>query len=191
VTPALPPDQQNQLFGDDILLTVHSAKTSEIGEGDYKVFEFTFGGTFTVDDPETGVMRVTLNGDWTNAGTVSADVSIISLSEPLPQFSAQGKISSQQLLTFPVNVPPGVSKAEFRLSWREDWGNVPTNDLDLFAISPTGLTNLNGATLNNPEVAVVNKPAPGTWIAVVLGFEVPTDTDKFELRISLDGKVVK
>jgi hypothetical protein len=28
VTPALPPGLQNQLFGDDILLAVHEAKTS-------------------------------------------------------------------------------------------------------------------------------------------------------------------
>ena len=35
VTPSLPPAQQNQPFGDDILLVVHSAKTSAIGEGDF------------------------------------------------------------------------------------------------------------------------------------------------------------
>ena len=34
VTPALPPAEQNQLFGDDILLTIHSPKTSSIGDGD-------------------------------------------------------------------------------------------------------------------------------------------------------------
>ena len=79
VTPALPPAGQNQLFGDDILLTVHSAKTSAIGEGDYKVFEFSpGGGTFVVDDPEEGIMRVTVNGDWTNAGEIGAAVSVYS-----------------------------------------------------------------------------------------------------------------
>ena len=51
MTPSLPPARQNQLFGDDILLAIHSAKTSSIGEGDYKVFAFTTGGTFAVDDP--------------------------------------------------------------------------------------------------------------------------------------------
>jgi subtilisin family serine protease len=191
VTPALPPSQQNQLFGDDILLAVHSAKTSEIGEGDYKVFEFTTGGTFTVDAPETGVMRVTLNGDWTNAGTISADVSIISVTEPVPQFSAQGKIAEAQFLAFPINIPAGVSNAEFRLSWREDWGNVPTNDIDLVVVSPSGQANVDGATLNNPELAVINNPGAGTWTAFIIGFEVPSQTDKFELRVSLDGKVVK
>ena len=55
VTPALPPAQQNQLFGDDILLTVHTAKTSAIGEGDYPVFEFSpVGGTFVSTNPRNG-----------------------------------------------------------------------------------------------------------------------------------------
>jgi hypothetical protein len=53
---------------------VHTSKTSAIGEGDYPVFTFTTGGTFVVNDPEPGVMRVTVGGDWINAGTISADV---------------------------------------------------------------------------------------------------------------------
>ena len=45
LTPALPPAQQNLLFGDDILLSVHSSKTSSIGDGDYRFFVFSTGGT--------------------------------------------------------------------------------------------------------------------------------------------------
>ena len=191
VTPSLPPAQQNQLFGDDILLAVHSAKTSAIGEGDYKAFAYTTGGTFAVSDPETGLMRVTVNGDWTNAGTIGGTVSIFSLTEPIPQFTAQGKITTGQTLFFPVNVPPGVKTAEFRAGWREDWGNYPTNDIELILVRPDGTLNYDGATLNNPEVAIVENPASGQWLAVVDGFEVSTGTDKFEFRASLDGKVVK
>ena len=92
VTPALPPAEQNQLFGDDILLTVHSAKTSAIGEGDYKVFTFSpSGGTFVVDDPEEGIMRVTVNGDWTNAGDIGATVNVYSVTDPVPQLTTAGQ----------------------------------------------------------------------------------------------------
>ena len=191
VTPALPPAQQSQLFGDDVLLTVHSAKTSAIGEGDYKVFAFTTGDTFAVNDPETGLMRVTVNGDWTNAGTIGATVGIFSLKEPIPQLTAQGKITTGQTLVFPVNVPPGVKTAEFRTGWREDWGNYPTNDIDLILVRPDGTFDYDGATLSNPEVAVVENPVTGQWLAVVDGFDISTGVDKFEFRASLDGKVVK
>ena len=129
VTPALPPAQQNQLFGDDILLAIHSAKTSAIGaQGDYKVFEFTVGSTHAIANPETGIMRVTVNGDWTNAGAIGASVSIFSITNPIPGFTEQGKLLDGQTLVFPVTVPPGASVAEFRLGWREDWGQFPTND---------------------------------------------------------------
>src|SRR4030095_9312014 len=111
VTPALPPAQQNQLFGDDILLAVHSANTSVVfPESPYPVFESTSGGTFIINDPETGLMRITINGTWTTAGTISGDVAIHSLTDPVPQFTTQGKIADQELLSFPVNVPVGVSK---------------------------------------------------------------------------------
>ena len=170
---------------------MHSAKTSAIGEGDYKYFDFTTSGIFTFDNPETGLMRITVAGDWTNAGTISADVAIFSTKEPIPQFSTQGQLVDQQTLVVPIVIPSGVRQAEFRVGWREDWGRYPTNDLDLFAVAPNGLTSLLGATSNNPEVVVINNPAPGTWRAIVRGFEVNTDSDKYELRVSLDGKVVK
>jgi len=191
VTPSLPAAQQNQLFGDDIFLAVHSAKTSSIGEGDYKVQEFTTGSTHAIANPETGIMRVTVTGDWTNAGTIGASVSIFALTDPIPGFSAQGKLQDKQVLMFPLTVPAGISTAEFRLGWREDWGQFPTNDLDLFAVRPNGTTTLAGATLNNPEVVSIKNPPAGRWLVIVNGFTIFTEQDKFELRIALDGKIVK
>ncbi len=191
VTPALPPAQQNQLFGDDILLAIHTAKTSAIGQGDYPHFAFTTGGTFVVNNPETGIMRITVNGDWTNAGSISSDVVVFSTKEALPQFTTQGQIAHAQMLVFPLNIPAGVSIAEFRLGWREDWGSYPTNDIDMILISPTSAMNLEGATVNNPEFADLTNPAAGTWLVVVDGFEVASGSDKFELRVAFDGRVVK
>lgn len=191
VTPALPPAQQNQLFGDDILLTVHTAKTSSIGEGDYPVFEFTTGGAFVVNDPEPGIMRITVNGDWTNAGPISADLFITFTTQPVPQFTRQGRIEGNQLIAIPVHVPAGVSRADFRLAWRESWGKYPTNDLDLVLVSPTGVPNFAGATLDNPEHVMISNPAAGPWTAFILGFEVNSGDDRFEFRAALDGRVVR
>jgi membrane-anchored mycosin MYCP len=191
VAPSLPPPQQNQLFGDDILLSVHSAKTSAIGEGDYKVLEFTKGGTFTINDPEPGLIRVTASGDWTNAGTIAADVSIFSTTDPIPQFSTQGQVADQQMIVLPFEVPSGTARADIRLGWREDWGRYPSADVDLILVAPGGAANLTGATVSNPEVVGIDKPAAGMWTAIVLGSDVPTGWDKFELRVSLDGNVLK
>jgi serine protease AprX len=192
VLPALPPAQQNPLFGDDIFLTLHTAKTSAIGDsGDYRVVAFSNGGTFVVNNPEEGLMRVTVSGDWTNAGTISAGVSIFSTAEAIPQTSRQGVVADQQILSFPVTIPAGASAAEFRLSWREDWGRYPTADLDLYLVNPGGGLIVSGATLNSPEAVQVNNPAAGKWTVVVVGFEIQTGSDRFDLRVSLDGKVVK
>lgn len=55
IVPSLQPAQQNQLFGDDVLFAVHSAKTSAIGQGDYLALEFlaldrTFSRSTAVPD---------------------------------------------------------------------------------------------------------------------------------------------
>jgi hypothetical protein len=155
------------------------------------VFTFTLGDTLVVDDPETGLLRITVNGDWTNAGPVSAAITVFSTTEPVPQFTAQGKIGQGQTIAVPVTVPAGVSRAEFRAGWREDWGSYPTNDVDLLLVRPDGTLLTSGATLNNPEVVVVTNPPPGQWVALIDGFEVATGSDKFEFRAALDGVVVK
>ena len=146
---------------------------------------------FVIQDPEPGLMRITVSGDWTSAGTISADVGVSSSVEATPQMSTQNKIADQEILRYPVTMPSGVKQAEFRLSWREDWGQYPTADLDLILVAPNGTVNLAGAALSDPEVAVVANPAPGTWPVLVSGSQVNTATDKFELRISLDGRVLK
>ena len=70
-------------------------------------------------------------------------------------------------------------------------GTFSTADVDLVLVDPVGGVNFGGATLNNPEVVTVNNPMTGTWNVLVSGFEIHTATDKFELRVSLDGNVVK
>ena len=194
VTPSLPPSQQNQFFGDDILLTVHTAKTSKhsnaFGDGDYLVYAFTLGGSAVFDNPETGLMRITVNGDWTNAGEISADVTIASATDATPQITKQGKVGQSDFIFVPITIGPGVTTADFRLVFREEWSNYPVSDIDLILIQPDGGLNFDGATLNGPESVMVANPMPGTWYAVINGFEVHVPDDRYELRVSLDGNVV-
>jgi subtilisin family serine protease len=191
VTPSLPLAEQNRIFGDNVLLTVHSAKTSAIFLNGYVVYTFTSGGTFPVNNPETGLLRVTVSGSYTNAGTISGDVSIHSVADPLPGFTEKGEIADGQLLTFRVDIPAGVSVADFRLGFREDWSNYPASDVDMYLIRPDGSFDFSGATFDDPERVSVSGPMAGTWHVLVDGFEIPTGTDKFELRVTLDGHVVR
>ncbi len=187
----VPGAPQNALFGDDILLTIHTAKTSAIGEGDYEVSGFTTGGTFVINNPEPGLMRITVNGDTTNASPISADVSIASVMQVTPSQTAKGKVNEGDTVVIPVNIPAGVSQAVFSLSWKNNWSKYPTNDVDMILVNPASVANFNGATLNSPESAVVNNPMPGTWFILVNGFEVNTKSDKFDLRVTLDGQLLK
>jgi len=192
VQPALPPAEQNQLFGDDILLFIHSAKTSAIHEiGDYEASAYTLGGTFVILNPEPGIHRISVTGDWTNAGTISTDVLIDSDRDPQPRATATGKIQDSETLVFEIDVRSGVQLAEFLLSWESDWGNYPTNDVDMFVVSPMGDVIVDGVSLNDPERANVPNPIPGTWFVVIDGFDLPTEVDKFRLSVFLDGRIVR
>jgi hypothetical protein len=196
---------QNHLFGDDVFLTIQTAKTTSHGLGDYFPCPNPFVTANTniiIPDPaclnpdgtpmerlEPGVIRITLTGDSTNAGNVSADVGVTSSKTPLPNGFA-GNIDGGDNIFFTVNIPPTppISQAVFELRWANDWGHYPTSDLDMY-ITPPGSTveNGSGATLNSPETVIVPSPASGTWKIRVSGFSVPTKNDNFVLSVVLDG----
>jgi hypothetical protein len=184
---------QNALFGDDIMFTVHSAKTSSIGaSGDYKVFTLSTGGTFTIPKPDQGIMRITLSGDWTNASPIAATVNIHSVTEAEPGLTRQGKIADGEVIAIPFTVPVGAQQLSARLEWDGDWSNYPTNDLDVLLQRPNGTFVTAGASLNAPERAEVAAPPAGNWVAYVDGFTVSTKGgDRFKLRIVIDGQVIK
>jgi hypothetical protein len=138
----------------------------------------------------TRLLRITVNGDWTNAGNISGDVAISSAKDPLPQFTTQAKISEGDAYVIPINIPSGVSLADFRLIWRDDWSNYPLSDIEMNLVKPDGTLDLTGAMLTDPEHVAVPNPAAGYWLVIVDGFEIPAGSDKFELRVSLDGNVV-
>jgi hypothetical protein len=184
---------QNALFGEDLILSVHSSKTSAVGvAGDYKVFEFTTAGTFTIQDPDQGIMRITLTGDWTNASPIAATVTIEAVEAPEAGVTLQNKILDGQHYEVPFTVPPGAQELSVKLEWNGDWSNYPTNDLDVTLVAPNGDRVTDGASLNAPERASVEKPAAGNWVARVDAFTVSTKGgDRFKLRIAVDGKVIK
>jgi subtilisin family serine protease len=185
---------QNELFGDDVLFTVHSAKTSAIGqEGDYKVFELSTGKSVVIDRPETGIMRITISGDATNASPIRARVKISSISDhESGKATAKKRIDDGDSQVVRFSVPFGTKKLSVKADWEGDWGNYPANDLDVILVAPNGTLNTDGATLSNPERVDIADPQAGKWIAIVQGFEVNTrNGDKYTLKISADGDIIK
>ena len=161
--------------------------------------------TFVVYNPQTGLVRVALMGDWTNASRVSAQV-VIERHRQLPTLpSTVGLVRQDDVLTYTVNVPAGKANAVFELAWLQNWGRYPTNDLDMLVIDPAGNVivdaegNPPGATLNSPERVEVATPAAGAWTVVVSGFTVQSHAnrppqqngDVFTLTATADGRRLK
>ncbi|MBZ5568353.1 MAG: S8 family serine peptidase [Acidobacteriia bacterium] len=174
VTPENDPAQQNQIYGDDLIFAVHSAKTSAIGEGDYKVGPGLITGpmTFTIPNPEAGILRVTFTGDWTNAGRVSADYSATATLKGKPNFHTKGKVGEGDTVAIPFNVPAGTGEADFELTWNHDWASYPTNDIDMILVAPDGTFNFDGATINGLERAAIQNPQAGMWQILVNGYTI-------------------
>ncbi|HET8947182.1 MAG TPA: S8 family serine peptidase [Candidatus Polarisedimenticolia bacterium] len=199
VTPIHPPDgPTNQLFGEDIIVSVHSAKTGRhrtfFGDGDYLYSTFVVGSdpvTFPLGTSEPGVVRITVNGDWTNAGEMSADLALSVVQVPAPVQTLQGLITEFQTIEFPFTVPAGAQRVEARLSWQKGWEGIPLNDIDLTLVNPYDFPDYGAASLNVPEQTLINDPVPGPWKAQIYGFEMPTRIDRFKLRILIDGQVVR
>jgi len=201
---SLPPGQQNQFFGsDDMFVNIHSAKTSSIGaNGDYIVgfyteqSPFVFNNTeFQIDNPDTGIVRITLVGDFINAGCISAGVHIHSIVDALPPPTAHGVIQDGETRSIPVVVPPGTHNADFVLSWDDDWGHYPTSDIDMSLTTPLGKVYTDkdgsqpGVSLNGPERVSIKNPRQGTWYVNVKAFDIPAGSDNFQLRVTFDGQI--
>lgn len=173
VTPKLPPAMQNVIFGDDVFMAVHQAKTSAFGEGDYVFENFVTGPTqFSVSNPEPGYMRIAILGDSTNVGRVSSDITVTAKAQKTAALSKFATISEGQLAQIPYKVPAGLKSITFELTWNHDWSYYPTNDLDLILVDPDGNLIFDGATLNGREMATIAKPKAGNWIILVDGFNV-------------------
>jgi hypothetical protein len=192
LTRQLPPEQQNQLFGDDFYVRVADATTHIVSQRSlvYRVDEFVWEDTdFVIDHPQTGLVRVAVQGDRTNAGRISGDLVIERRKGQLQTESAEGIISESQTIDVKVHMPAGKSNAVFELFWDNDWAAYPTNDLDMIVCAPSAtVCNNEGTTLDSPERVVIQNPTPGRWTVKVIGFNLHTRRDKFKVRATADGE---
>jgi hypothetical protein len=205
ITRSLPPAQQNPLFGDDLFVTVADAPTSFLRD---RFFDFVAADTtFPLPNPQSGLVRLAIQGDWTNAGLVSADVVIERKRSPQGPPTAQGRIAEGEIKVVEFEVPAGKANLTVETFWDKDWASYPTDDLDLYLFDPNGDLVLDaagappGATLDSPERTEVATPSAGTWTALLAGFTVHDDghggrghqcaRPNFLLRAKADGVRLK
>jgi len=205
ITPALPPEGQNQLFGDDLFVTVQDAPTSFLRD---RFFDFVAADkTIKVPNPQSGLVRLAIQGDWTNAGAVSADVVIERKRSIQGPPTAVGLVAEGEVRVIEFDVPSGMTNLTVETFWDKDWASYPTDDLDMYLFDPNGDPVLDaagappGATLDSPERTEVTTPLGGTWTALVAGFTVHDDghgqkghrcsRPNFLLRAKADGVRLK
>lgn len=190
VTDFEPGSPQNLLFGNDLILTIHSAKTSRTGD-------YLFAAFVTTTDPivvtglDEGLMRVTLTGDWTNAAPVDATVNMYAISSAVPGLTSQSKIFDGDIFVVPFEVPAGTSSLDGHLSWRGHWGQYPVNDIDVILVDPDGVPDYDGSTLDSPEQIHIDDPVAGDWYALVIGYTVNDTHERYDLVLKADGKTIK
>lgn len=215
VTPANAPQNQNLLFGDDLQVTILDAITSTNATLLEPVFINGDGSITATASP--GLVRVAIQGDWTNVGRISVDVAITRAHVDRGRKTAEGSVAEGQTLTVPFTVPAGAKQLDVELSWIGDWSRYPTNDIDLVLRDPAAHDNFSGATVASPERVSIKNPTAGAWNALVTGFTINGDSeddhgsdgggdhgsdggrdrdsdgdrrirrDNFELRVTIDG----
>jgi subtilisin family serine protease len=199
------PAEQNQVFGDDLLVQIVDAPTS-LARKHAEAF-IDIDSSFIVERPQPGLMRVALAGAFSNGGPVSATMTIERTRKAQSgKDTASGKVRQGQLLPIKVDVPAGTQTLTFDLSWRSHWGRYPTADLDLVLVNPLG-ESVSVTTLDSPERFTIQAPVPGAWKISVHGFaiqqpEEPCEGDdcdgdedkedeRFDLRVFADGRLLR
>ena len=152
---------------------------------------WTFAGVPVAFQPmEPGLMKVSLVADYANEAPVFFKMRITrqqdrnhDADKPL----AQSIINMGDVISLPVEISAGTSKATFDLLWNRDWLKFPTSDIDLLVYDPDqNLASLDGATWNAPERVVITDPAPGTWTIQIEAREI-YKTDLFRLFLQTES----
>ncbi|KAA3657162.1 MAG: T9SS C-terminal target domain-containing protein [Calditrichaeota bacterium] len=189
VTPENAPEDQNLLFGDDCEIVVESAWTSRSNP---LYFNYTTSAniTLTEDMLDFGIIRLTVMGDYTNAGRVKANVYIEELNQsPTVSPVVSGSISEGYSHLYGFTIESEKTDVDLALVWDHDWASYPTNDLDLIIwdITNGGVLFDLAASLDTPERLTLASLPAGQYIVEVNGFTVWDDMESYTLYADLQA----
>jgi hypothetical protein len=136
---------------------------------------------------EDGLMKLSLIPDYSNESPVSFKVRITRENErpKLTERIFNAEIKNEDMFAIPVDIPEGTNTATFDLNWHRGWDKFPTSDIDLYIFGPDGSVSIDGATMNAPERAILYDPEPGTWLLVIMAYEV-NKPDNLDLFMTLE-----
>lgn len=181
VNPALPKDQQNKIFGDDLIITVVDAPTSF---NHTRVADIITGSTtFDIPAPQIGLVRIAVMGDWTNAGPISANVIIEATTAKPRTATFSGTLEDEEIDQFNIRVKEDTKRLELTLDWGANWASYPSHDLDLILVNPKNEFIFDAATLDSPERLVISNPMLGKWTVLVEGFLLHGFEDSYRLNV--------
>lgn len=153
---------QNPFLGDNLLVSIHSAKRGGVGDYIYEdeLQEPQHGIVYR--HPEPGTMRITLSGGFTNYGEASGSIDVQAVFDKfVPDQVFEGVLTRDEVVEHSIVVPEGTPGLLVALSWHHDWTVWPTFDLDLFAENDEG--SLAAASVDSPELLFVDNPTAGKW----------------------------
>ena len=157
-------DEQNPVLGDQLQVTLHSAKRG--GSGDY-VFQdpgIDPGDSYTYESPEPGEVRLTFTAGFTNVSPISGSFEAKLETGPLIVTRTWGAtLAHNGVYETRFDVPKGVELMTVTVLWEHNWTEHPTYDLDCYLVAPDSTIDVSGASLNSPERIEIGGPAAGAW----------------------------
>lgn len=187
ILPSLPLDQQNTLFTDDLIVTVIDAPLSF---DETRLLEFiSTEQTFIVEKPQEGLVRIAVMGDWTNVGSISAEISIERMLTMVNQPQITASIADGESHHYTFDIDPSITTMNLSLNWNKNWAYYPSHDLDLIVVDPDENLFFEGATLASPELMMIEAPKTGTWTVIVEGFLLHDMQDDYQLRVTNQSNI--
>lgn len=115
-----------------------------------------------------------------NEGLPLRNISYSGIVENSTSFSIDGYVSERLSWTAKFDVPEDVRRLSLRLLW-----DNPDSDLDLRLYSPDGRLAARSEGYESTEEIQIYDPPPGSWTVVVIGYDLFSDKQDFELVTTL------